>query len=315
MVEKIVSALRKSFLLVFFRNFWLFWAALAYSFLSLVLILGATALPVVYWVLTGGHFDPALLFSRPLEFIVSHRLLIIYALAGYTVGFILFLLVWLFFHAALTAVVTRAVEGLRDGGTGRVEPGEFLRGGRRLMAGSTGTAALAGLLPLPAFVVLLAVAVVLLIRLAVDPGLLVPPFSGGLVLLAAAGVLSLLATVLLTVLAVLWYRYALCAVCADSLGVARAMRASLRFFFRCWHGVLGLVLASILIGLALSGLTLPVSYGIKLLGDFSRILEIMLVLPGGLLSVAVGVGSELWVKSALVAFYLDTRQPQDLPPA
>ena len=243
MIEKIVSALRKSFLLVFFRNIWLLWAALAYSFLGLVLILGATALPVLFWVAAGRDFDPGLLFSRPLEFIISYRLLILYAMAGYTVGFILFLVVWLFYHGALTSVVTRAVEKLREADTGRVEPGRFLRDGRGFLSRSAGTAALAGLLPLPALIVLLAVAAIMLIRLtAGDLQALMPP-SGLMILLIAACVLALLATALLTALAVLWYRYALCAVCADNLKVAQAMRASLSFFGKCWHGVLGLVLA------------------------------------------------------------------------
>ena len=308
MIEKIVAALRKSFLLVFFRNIWLFWVALVYSLLALVLIFGATALPVVYWMAAGYHFDPWLLFSRPLEFILSHWLLIMYSLGGYTVGFILFLVVWLFYHGALTAVVTRAVGKLQSAETGRVDSGAFLRDGRMFLLKSAGTASLAGLLPLPSLVVLLAVGGILLIRLAADPGQVFMPLSGVTILLMLVGVLAVVATVVLTILAVLWYRYSLCAVCADGLSVAQAMQASLRFFGRCWHGVLGLVLASILLGMVLTGLTVPIHYGVKLIGDFSEILELFLKLPGFLLSIVVGVGFELWMKAALVVFYIDNKR-------
>ncbi len=308
MIEKIVSALRKSFLLVFFRNIWLLWAALAYSFLAMVLILGATALPVLFWVVAGRDFDPGLLFSRPLEFIIGHRLLIIYAMAGYTVGFILFLVVWLFYHGALTSVVTRAMEKIREADTGRVEPGRFLRDGRELLSKSAGTAALAGLLPLPALIVLLAVAVIMLIRLTAGEWQALMPPSGVMILLLAAAALALVATALLTVLAVLWYRYALCAVCADNLGVAQALRASLSFFGKYWHGVLGLVLASILLGMALSGVSLPITYGVKLLGNFSVIMKLLLQLPIFLVSTIVGVGFDLWMKAAVVVFYLDNKR-------
>ena len=291
MIEKIVSALRKSFLLVFFRNIWLFWIALVYSLLALVLIFGATALPVVYWVAAGHHFDPGLLFSRPLEFILSHWLLIMYSLGGYTVGFILFLVVWLFYHGALTAVVTRAVGKLRSAETGRVDSGAFLQDGRMFLSKSTGTAALAGLLPLPTLVVMLAVGGILLIRMAADPTRILMPLSG------------------VTILAVLWYRYSLSAVCADGLSVAQAMLASLKFFGRCWHGVLGLVLASILLSMAVGGLALPINYGIGLIGNFSEMLELFLKLPGYLLSTVVGVGFDLWMKAALVVFYIENREP------
>ena len=309
MIEKIVSALRKSFLLVFFRNIWLFWIALVYSLLALVLIFGVTALPVVYWVAAGYHFDPGLLFSRPLEFILSHWLLIIYSLGGYTVGFILFLVVWLFYHGALTAVVTRAVGKLRSAETGRVDSGAFLKDGRTFLSKSAGTASLAGLLPLPTLVVLLAVGGILLIRMATDPTRILMPLSGVTILLMVVGALALVATVLLTILAVLWYRYSLCAVCADGLSVAQAMLVSLKFFGRCWHGVLGLVLASILLSMAFSGLALPINYGIGLIGNFSEMLELFLKLPGYLLSTVVGVGFDLWMKAALVVFYIENREP------
>ena len=311
MIEKIVSALRKSFRLVFFRNIWLLWVALAYSFLSVFFMLGSTAVPVIYWVLAGRDFEPGLLFTNPLEFIIEYRLLIIYAALAYTVGFILFLVIWLFYHAGLTAVVTRAVDGFQADGDGKVAPGMFLKEGRRFMTRSTGTAALAGLLPLPPLVVLLAVAVVLLVRAAIDPGIFMPPLSGGIVLLLLAGVISLLATALLVALAWLWYRFALCAVCADDLTVAKAMQASLRFFRRCWHGVLGLVLANILLGMVISGLSMSVSFGIKALGGFNPVLEILLAFPATIASMAISLGFGLWMKSVLVVFYLDTREPPD----
>ena len=132
---------------------------------------------------------------------------------------------------------------------------------------------------------------------------------GGMILLVVAGVLFLIATGLMTILAVLWYRYALCAVCADNLGVAQAMRASLSFFRSCWHGVLGLLLASILLGIALSGLSMSVNFGIKLLGFLGELLEVLLALPMFIVSLIAGIGLELWMKSALVVFYLDNRKP------
>jgi hypothetical protein len=308
MIEKIVGALRKSFLLVFFKNIWLFLVSLGYSLLSVILILGSTALPVIVWVALGRDFNPGLLFSRPLEFIIEYRMLIVYAMTAYTVGFALFLVVWLYYHAGLTAVVTRAAGGLTEESNGQVSPGLFLRDGRTYFLKSSGTAALAGLLPLPPVVLFLAVAAILLIRLAAGSVQLMPP-STGMILLILAGVLCLVATVLLTILAVLWYRYALCAVCADNLGVAQAMGAGLSFIRRYWHGVLGLLLASIVLSIALSGLSMTANFAIKLLGFLGKMLEILLALPMFIVSMIAGVGLELWMKSALVVFYLDNRKP------
>jgi len=309
MIEKIIGALRKSFLLVFFRNIWLFWIALAYSLLAMLLIFGATALPVVFWVASGRGFEPGLLFSQPLEFIIQYRMLIIYSLAGYTAGFILFLVIWLYYHGALTAVVTRAVGNYEEEESGRVEPGMFFRDGGRYLAKSSGTAALAGLLPLPPLVVLMALAVILLFRLAAGDWMtFARPPAGMIIFILAAG-LALAATVLLTILAVLWYRYSLCAVCADGLTVGKAMHASLGFFKRCWHGVLGLVLASVLLSLALGGVTWPISYAIEVIGDFSAMLKLLLKLPVFLVSMVAGIGFDLWMKAALVVFYIDNRTP------
>ena len=75
--------------------------------------------------------------------------------------------------------------------------------------------------------------------------------------------------------------------------------------------VLGLLLASIILSIALSGLSMTANFGIKLLGFLGEMLEILLALPMFIVSMIAGIGLELWMKSALVVFYLDNRK-QDI---
>ncbi|MEA2063651.1 MAG: hypothetical protein U9P14_08145 [Gemmatimonadota bacterium] len=308
MVEKIVAALRKSFLVVFSRNIWLFWYALAYNLLGPLLILGFTALPVVYWIVAGHDFDLELLYSQPLEFIAGAWRLILYSLAGYTVGFIVFLALYLFFHGALTSVISRAARNYNIGANEKMPQEMFLAEGRRLFPASAGTAAVAGLLPLPGLVALMVLAAVLLLRLGDGHLGMAGLHSSLFMLLVLAGsVAMLLVTILLTVLALLWYRYSLCAAVAGNLSVGRAVRQAAGFCARAWHGVLGLALVHILLGLALTAFPMSISYGIKLISGSGFLFPFLFNLISTPLTILAGIAFELWMKSALVVFYLDNR--------
>ncbi len=312
MFERVVQALRKA-ALVIFRNLWLFLFATIYALLGPLLVLGGTGLPVLLWWVAGRPLHPALLATDPLAFLLRHWQLILYALLGGMLGYALYLVITIFYRGALTGTVARAVQTGRDGSeTRRLPAATFLREGRDNFAGSLGTATLAYLLPLPVLLPLLGLLTLGALRL---PKLLSTAFLAGglpeltapLIILAAAGVLLLLLTVLLTALAGLWYRYALAALCAEGLPASRAMGAALEFFRRRWRLVLILMLFWLVLGLAFGAASWPFGFLVDQLSGLARGIVrgfLLLIAPA---TVALGFFLELWMSTAMVVLYLDNR--------
>jgi len=227
-------------------------------------------------------------------------------MGGCLVGFALYIEVGLAYHGALTGVIGKAALP----GTTQVEqlPSRvFWKEGRKHFSGSAATAALASILPLPGLLLLLGIAALFVIRFSAT--LFTGELGGSLILLALvlAGAAVLVLSLLLSWLAVLWYRYALCALCIESLGAGAAMRAALSFFSRKWPLVLGLVLATIFLSM-LSGLLLA-SWGIitDVLDETSFALWSISKALAMSLGVALGVFMELWFKAALVVLYIDNK--------
>jgi hypothetical protein len=105
-----------------------------------------------------------------------------------------------------------------------------------------------------------------------------------LILPATAGIGLVAVILILTFLALLWYRFALCAVCVDNLGPAPAMRAAISFVSRQWLLVLGLVIVWLSLGLV----NIILSFVLSLSFVFSFIIN-------------------LWLDTALVVLYIDNR--------
>ena len=153
MFERIIAALRKAGTVIF-KNLWLLIFAFVYTFSGPVLMLGGTGLPILYWWLSGRYFNPELLRKNPVDFLVSHWQLVLYSLAGCLVGFIIYLLIVLFYKGALTAVVLRSALRSHPWAE-RVAPGIFWQEGRRRFSASAATATIASILPLPPMILLL----------------------------------------------------------------------------------------------------------------------------------------------------------------
>jgi hypothetical protein len=282
MFERIVAALRKAGTVIF-KNLWLLIFAFVYTFSGPVLMLGGTGLPILYWGLSGRNFNPELLRKNPVDFLVSHWQLVLYSLAGCLVGFIIYLLIVLFYKGALTAVVLRSALRSHPWAE-RVAPGLFWQEGRRRFSASAATATIASILPLPPMILLFGLAVLFAGRIFSMIALGRWESLTELILPATAGIGLVAVILILTFLALLWYRFALCAVCVDNLGPAPAMRAAISFVSRQWLLVLGLVIVWLSLGLV----NIILSFVLSLSFVFSFIIN-------------------LWLDTALVVLYIDNR--------
>lgn len=306
MLEKIVAALRRAGQVVF-KNLWLLLFAFFYSLAAPLFFLGGTGLPILYWVARGRYFEPALLWKDPLAFILSHWQMILYSMAGCLVGFTVYLVLALYYYGALTGVVSRSAQHSSPE-VAPISPSAFWLEGKKAFAGSLATASIASLLPLPPLILLFGLAALFVLRL---PSIIL---GGGawtasplFVMLAVAGLGALALTGILTLAAVLWYRYALCAVCVDSLAAPAAMRAALSFFKRQWRLVLGLLVASLFLGLLSTVFTALWDFLARLEGGLSAPVSLILRLSGFPLFFVLGVFMGLWLKAALVVLYTDNR--------
>ena len=305
MLEKVVSALRRA-AIVIFKNLWLLAYGFAYTLAAPVLFLGGTGLPILFWAASGRYFEPGLLWRDPVSFLLGHWQMVLFSMAGCFVGFTVYLVVALFYHGALTGAVIQAAPA---GGLGALDiPGAtFIREGRKNFNGSLASATLASLLPILPVLILCTLAALLLFRL---PSMLIHgDFSGSpaMIILSLATLGFGLLSLLLLWLAFLWYRYALCAICVESLPAGRAMRRALEFFAERWPLVLGLVLASLVLGLIGGMLTAPMGFLTRFAKDISWLLAValkVLIIP---FSLVLTVFMELWLKAAVVVLFIDNR--------
>jgi hypothetical protein len=305
MIEKIVVALRRA-AIVILKNLWLFAFGFAYTLAAPVFFLGGTGLPILFWAASGRYFEPGLLWRDPLSFLLSHWQLILFSMAGCFVGFTLYLVVVLFYHGALTGSVARAAPAEALGALS-IPGATFFQEGRKNFTGSLATATLASLLPLFPGIILFGLGLLFLLKL---PSLLTLGelnASPALVVLGLAALGFGLLSVIIGWLAFLWYRYALCALCVESLPAGRAMRRALDFFAERWPLVLGLVVASLVLGVICWMLTAPLGFLTRFAEDISQPLALalrVLIIP---LSLVLGVFMELWFKAALVVLYIENR--------
>jgi len=305
MIEKIVATLRRAALLIF-RNLWLLAYGFAYTLAAPVLLLGGTGLPILFWAASGRYFDPGLLWRDPVSFLLGHWQLVLFSMAGCFVGFTVYLVVAIFYHGALTGSVAQAASaGSRD--VANIPGATFIREGRRHFTGSLASATLASLLPLFPGIILCGLAALFLLRL---PSLLAVGGLDNSPAMAALGLAAIgvaLLTGIIGWLAFLWYRYALCAICVELLPAGRAMRRALDFFAERWPLVLGLIVASLVLGAVCWMLTAPLGFLTRFAEDISRPLALalrILIIP---FSLALGVFMELWFKAAVVVLFIDNR--------
>ena len=305
MLEKVVGALRRA-AIVIFKNLWLLAYGFAYTLAAPVFFLGGTGLPILFWAASGRYFEPGLLWRDPVSFLLGHWQLILFSMAGCFVGFTVYLVVTIFYHGALTGSVAQAAPA-GSLGVLAIPGATFIREGRKNFSGSLASATLASLLPLLPAIILCGLAVLLLLKL---PSLLIHgEFSGSpaMVVLGLATIGFGLLSVILLWLAFLWYRYALCALCVESLPAGRAMRRALDFFAERWPLVLGLVVASVVLGLVCWMLTAPLGFLTRFAKDISQPLALalrILIIP---FSLVLGVFMELWFKAAVVVLFIDNR--------
>ena len=305
MIEKIILALRRA-AAVIFKNVWLFAYGFAYTLAGPILLLGGTGLPVLFWAASGRYFEPELLWRDPVSFLLGHWQLILFSMAGFFVGFTIYLVAAVFYNGALTGSVARAAPAGSPGAL-NIPAATFFQQGRKNFAGSMATIGLASLLPLLPGIILCGLGVLFLLRL---PSLLSagqPGSSPALIVLGLAAIGFGLLTAVLSWLALLWYRYALSALCVESLPAGGAMRRAFEFFAARWQLVLGLVVASLILGAICWMLSAPWGFLAGLVEDISQPLALalkILIIP---VSLVLGVFTELWLKAAVVVLYIDNR--------
>jgi hypothetical protein len=305
MMERVILALRRAGSLMFV-NPWLLGVALLYSLLGALLILGGTGLPVLFWWASGRYFQPDLFWRDLPAFILGHWQLILFSMAGCFVGFALYLLVFLFYHAGL---IGTACEALPAGEIGcrKVGAQVFWNYGRKLFSQSGLLATLASLVPLLPTVGLMAVAAAAAFRL---PAVIVNGFRAALpalAVLAALGLVFLALTVITGWFALIWYRLALCAVCVDGVRGGAALGRTFRFAAGNWRLVLLYVAAVIILTLLSMGLTAPFVIVSRVLKESNLALSVAVQLLSLPLSFVLSILLEIWLKAALVALYVDNR--------
>ncbi len=304
-MEIVVASLRRSALLIV-KNIWLLGWAFLYTFTAPLFMLGGTGLPVLFWWLGGRYFEPSLLFSDPLAFMLGHAPLILISLAGFTVGFTLYLLVLFFYHGALTGV---AVRGLAAGGDGaeKVSASVFFEEGTGLFFPGLASATLVSLLPLLPMVVLLLLVILLSFNLAaIVTGVLDLRTPWVLLCMVLTGICAFL-TLLTGWVAFLWYRFSLVASRVEGLDGRAATGRAWSFFKARWKLVVCFVAALFLLAVLSWGVTAPFSMGGKMLEGVMMPLGIAMQIVAVPLGLVLGVFIDLWTRCALVALYIDNR--------
>jgi hypothetical protein len=304
-VELVIASLRRSAILIG-KNIWLLGWAFLYSFTAPLFMLGGTGLPVLFWWLGGRYFEPSLLFSDPLAFLLGHFSLILFSLAGFTVGFALYLLVMMFYHGALTGVAARGFAAKRAGAE-KVSASIFFEEGTRMFFPGMTSIALASLLPLLPMVVLLLLVMVLSFNLAALVSGTLDMFTPWVLVCIVLSGISGFLTLLTGWLAFLWYKFALAASRVESLDGRAATGRAWRFFKARWKLVVCYVAALLLLAVLSWGVTAPFTMGGKMLDGALKPLGIALQIVAIPLSVVLGVFIDLWTRCALVALFIDNR--------
>ncbi len=304
-VELVVASLRRSAVLIG-KNIWLLGWAFLYSSTAPVLLLGGTGLPVLFWWLSGRYFEPGLLFSDPSAFILGHAPLILFSLAGFTVGCGIFLLVLLFYHGALTGVAVRGLAA-GNGGVGKVSASSFFEEGGRMFVPGVTITTLVSLLPLLPMVILLLPVIVLSFNLA---GLVTGELSfltPWVLLCLALAVVSGVLTVFCCWIAMLWYRFSLAAARVEGHHGRAALWRAWRFFKERWRLVVCYLAASLLLGVLSWSVAAPFSLGGKFVQGWNAPLGLAMQIVGVPLGAVLGIFLDLWLKCALVALFVDNR--------
>ena len=304
-VELIIASLRRSAILLG-KNIWLLGWAFFYSLTAPVLLLGGTGLPILFWWLSGRYFEPGLLFNDPLAFILGHAPLVLFSLAGFTVGCGIYLLALLFYHGALTGVAVRGLAG-GSGGTGKVSASLFFEEGCGMFAPGMTIATLVSLLPLLPMVILLLPVTVLSFNLAGLVTGVLDIRTPWVLLCFMLAVIGGVLTALCCWMAMLWYQFSLAAARVESHGGRAALWRAWRFFKERWRLVVCYLAASLLLGVLAWGVTTPFSMGGKFVQDWSAPLGMAMQIVGAPLGVVLSVFLDLWLKCALVALFVDNR--------
>ncbi len=304
-VELVVASLRRSAILIG-KNIWLLGWAFLYSFSAPLFLLGGTGLPVLIWWLSGRSFDPGLLFSDPLMFMLGHLPLVLFSMAGFTIGFGFYLVMLIFYHGALTGVAVRGLSA-GSGGAVKVSASSFIDEGGRMFAPGVAITTLASLLPLLPMVVLLVLVFVLSFSIG-------PLITGALdirtlwVLLCIVLAVAAVALTLITGwIAFLWYKFSLVALRVEGHGARASLGRAWGFFKLRWQLVVFFVVALLLLSVLGWGVTAPFSMGGKMLGGMMSPLGLMLQIVGVPLGIVLGIFIDLWTRCALVALFIDNR--------
>ncbi len=304
-VELVVASLRRSAVLIG-KNIWLLGWAFLYTSAAPVLLLGGTGLPVLFWWLSGRYFEPGLLFRDPSAFILGHAPLILFSLAGFTLGGGLYLLAMLFYQGALTGVVVRGLT-TENGGAGKVSASSFIQEGGRMFAPGMTIVTLVSLLPLLPMVVLLLPVSVLSFNLAGLVSGALSFFTPWVLLCLALAVVSGVLTALCCWLAMLWYRFALAAARVEGHDGRAALWRAVRFFKERWRLVACYLAASLLLGVLSWGVAAPFSMGGMFVQGWNAPLGLAMQIVGVPLGAVLGIFLDLWLKCALVTLFVDNR--------
>ncbi len=303
MVETVVAALRRSALAVL-RNLWLLFFEVVNSLCGPLLMGGGLLLPLAFWWLTHGMPSPENLARDPLGFMIANWTVLVWSFAGWSVGACLYLLIWLFYSAALTGAIGMACGNSGGSSAGPVKLAEFWRAGRCGFSRGTGIASVSALITIPPLVPLLALAVMLIRRL---PELITGPRTEMIGAALKFGIpLALLALLfgILSWLALVWYRYALCFAVVRGQTTGQALRSALSFFRDNWKPVIGLAVSALVIGILTSLTFAQAGFMIERLealnGGLPMIVSLLLM-PVGFV---FGVFMNIWMHSAVVTLFL-----------
>lgn len=303
MVETVVAALRRAALAVL-RNLWLLFFEVVNSLCGPLLMGGGLLLPLAFWWLTHGMPSPGDLARDPLGFIIANWTVLVWSFLGWSVGACLYLLIWLFYSAALTGTIGQACGNSHGASAGPVKLAEFWRAGRGGFGRGSGIASISALITIPPLVPLLVLAVMLIRRL---PDLIYGPKSEMIGAALKFGIpLALLGLLfgLLSWLAMVWYRYALCFAVVRGENTGQALRSALNFFRANWKPVVGLAVSSFVLGI-LTSLTFAqagfVAERLQALNDSLPMIASLLLMPVGFV---FGVFMNIWMHSAVVTLFL-----------
>lgn len=303
MVETVVAALRRSAIAVL-KNLWLLIFEVIYALSAPVLMVGGLGAPLLVWWLLHGMPEPALIASDPLGFLLQNWRMVLYAFGGWMFGASFYLLIAMYYNAALTGVIGRSA-GLYPDTAAAVRIPVFWESGTRWFGKTLGLAGITALIAIPPLVPLILLAVMVLMRL---PQLVLASRPEILGVILKFGIpMALLGIIFaaLSWLAIVWFRYALCFLVVRGESVRESLRHSIAFFRAHWRPVIGLAVGSLLIGILNALVFAQAGFIAERLQSLSGSLTLLFTFLAMPVGWVIGIFMDIWFRAAAVVLFLD----------